>query len=758
MSRVLVQYASYYSEKLWEMIPAVYRDADGLADKPGQLRAFVEILAEQAARLRMSQDRLWDDQFVESADDWAIPYIGDLVAARMVSELNKRGRRIDVAKTVYYRRRKGTLQVLEELISDITSWEGTVVEEMNRLARFRHGLDPEPGLSAGHLTGTQPGGLADFRRPRGSAIARGPFDEFHYTPDVRKPRGGAGRYGIPKLAFHLYRLQAYRVEHVTPHEWPTGSPGRRRFSLDPSGRDIPLFVPRSRSNDWEAWKKVCEWELPRPMTCRLLGQAEYAIGQETLSIIREQLGTEIAGDVGRLEGIIFPDEAAMRRNIHALRHDAVLEEQVLMREILRTSLVPDCPKAALLPDPRNAGSGAIMVELAETLAGEEKEIVVPATITASANMEDWQADPPDKDLVIDPERGRILLFGHPSARLKVEYVYGFSGPIGAGAYHRPGVATDPDMVFANGATGPIIGEGIYQFGGQGEAADSATYDATPNVSNVEHLFIQGANGQRPFIRLTTDWVFTAHPNRESSLSIEGLWVGVKANTRPLALILRGDYGHVQIRNTTLDPGGRNARKQPLRPVGIRVEGHVDELTIEKSIIGPICVSGDGMVERLVVSDSIIQSIDPAVAAVDLQRTEMVCERTTVLGADEARPLIKVNRLSATEMLVNGRVAVIDSQAGCFRFSAAAEGSSVSHPYESHTIKDTAYFFTSQSFGDPGYAQLSATVPARISHGAENGSEMGAFAGFLNPIKEDDLLSKIAEYMPFGLIPILIYET
>lgn len=758
MSDAIDRYTSYYAEKFWEMIPAVYRDADGSLDLSGALRSFVKVLAEQAARLRISQDRLWDDQSVETADDWVIPYIGDLVAARMVSELNKRGRRVDVAKTIYYRRRKGTPRVLEELISDITGWEGTVVEEMNRLARFHHGLDPKPALRSGRLTDTQTGGWADLRRPRSAQLAGGPFDGFHYTPDMRKPEGRRGRYGIPKLAFHLYRLQAYRIENGQPHEWSSGSPGRRRFSIDPSGRDIPLFVPRDRAGDWDEWRNAREWQLPGPMGCRLLGHAEYVIGTEAIAVVRERLGDEIAGDVARLEGTRFPDETSLRRNIHALRHDAVLEDPVLMRELLDASLVAACGKAALLPNSEGTQAGAVKVEYTEALSGGETKTIFPRTITAAANLADWRADPVDSELVIDPERGRALVLNRPSARLKIGYVYGFAAPIGAGAYHRAGVAEDPDTVFDSGAMGPIGGEGLCQFGGRGNAADSATYDGPPNVNNVGQLFIQGANGQRPFIRLTADWVFTADPNGESSLSIDGLWIGAKANTRPLALVLRGDYRHVQIRNATLDPGGRNAENHPLQPISIRIEGHVDELSVERSITGPISVKGRGVVEQIVVSDSLIQSLDAAIAAVNLPATEFTCERITVLGVDGMQLTVKVNRLNANEMLVNGVIDVTDNQTGCFRFSAATEGSIVPRPHESHLMASTGHFFTSQRFGDPDYGQLSASAPAEIRRGAENGSEIGAFSDLLNPVKEDDLLSKIAEYMPFGLIPILIHET
>jgi hypothetical protein len=64
---------------------------------------MVQILAHQAAIARRSIDRLWDDQFIELCDDWAVAYIGDLVGTRLVHELNRRGRRVDVVRTIFYR-------------------------------------------------------------------------------------------------------------------------------------------------------------------------------------------------------------------------------------------------------------------------------------------------------------------------------------------------------------------------------------------------------------------------------------------------------------------------------------------------------------------------------------------------------------------------------------------------------------------------------------------------------------------------------
>src|SRR5207247_5554338 len=152
--------------------------------------------------------------------DWAVPYLGELVATRMVSALNVRARRVDVAKTIYYRRRAGTPRILEELIADITGWEGKLVEEFRRLGRMRHGLDPHPAPLAGVHTGTMPGGWADLRSAHGAELAVSPFEEFHHTPDVRRPRGRDGRYGIATLGFYLYRLNASRLDDVTPRPGP----------------------------------------------------------------------------------------------------------------------------------------------------------------------------------------------------------------------------------------------------------------------------------------------------------------------------------------------------------------------------------------------------------------------------------------------------------------------------------------------------------------------------------------------------------
>src|SRR5690606_15318694 len=152
-------YAQYYAEKLWQLVPEVYRNEDGLLPNPDVLREIVEVIADDAAQVRRSIDRLWEDQHIETCDDWAVPYLADLVGARLVSARDRRGRRIDVANAIYFRRRKGTPDALDTLVRAMSGWDVVLVEGFRRLARTRHRLDPLP-VPVGPMTATPPGGTA----------------------------------------------------------------------------------------------------------------------------------------------------------------------------------------------------------------------------------------------------------------------------------------------------------------------------------------------------------------------------------------------------------------------------------------------------------------------------------------------------------------------------------------------------------------------------------------------------------------------
>ena len=79
-------------------------------------------------------------------------------------------------------------------------------------------------------------------------------------------------------------------------------------------------------------------------------------------------------------------------------------------------------------------------------------------------------------------------------------------------------------------------------------------------------------------------------------------------------------------------------------------------------------------------------------------------------------------------------------------------------YASVMVPARPRLFTSADFGHPAYAQLLQNAAPTISEGAENGSEMGAYSREKSSIKERSLRIKYEEFLPLGLMPVILYVT
>ena len=793
-------YGSFYSDYLWRLLPEVYRASDSDdPDKNGPLRELVNRLGKQIAVVRRSIDRTVEDQSIESCDDWLIPYIGDLLATNLVAGLDARAQRLDVAKTIYYRRRKGTVGILEEIAADITGWDARAVEFFRRLARTRHNFDPEIGFDRdqsvieglrGTLSATPAGGFADLRHAGAAQKANTAFDEFFHTADFRKGRDGSGWHNIPKLGFFLWRLRTYRYLLVDP---VADSVCPKQFTFDPTGREIPLFARSFRDPQQygDAWVTPDEWMLPGRINNELLGREKNHLYPNSLGVF----------------------------------------------------------------DVSNAGP----------------------TLVPFANVH------------VNPERGRFEPNAPPAVGVarRVLFHHGFSSEIGAGPYDRDalqladlprpipkapvvtgGAAKLQVQQTAMGSTGTILID------------DSLTYTAVVNPWNVANAKIEGGQNQCPVLRLTgAPWIINGAPNAQ--LSLEGVLI------TGTEIILRGNFDTVTISCSTLDPGEeidlsgsmrQTVDGRPLLPCAVWVEGLVRNLVLRRTICGPIRTRGNGAIEHLSATDSIVQGVrtflpgllgiaevadphrlarrlrdgvdaltnflrnafspaasaalaaydpinPPAIAllatliaelntilsagaiytaarfaAVPLTSTlnpppaglvgaallrvnrllleaafplelqpaaiasatsQITLERTTILGS------LHAHRVSASESILHGFSVAEDAQSGCIRFSAFVEGSRLHQPYESVAIADTASIFRSRRYGQPDFAQLSRLadreirigVPgSSIVAGAQDGSEMGAFSLEKNPVKERGLRIKLSEFMPIGLTPVLIFVT
>ena len=225
---------------LYELLPATYRIDD--TSQGFALKALMDLMTEQANLLKGDISGLYDDLFVETCADWVIPYIGDLVASNPIYDA-VRGRRADVAKTIYYRRRKGTLPMLEELARDITGWSAHAVaffEQLGWTQNLNHLRDSAaPNPKALDPNAWDRVGTAHVRNLDAMDLLDGAFDITTHTVDVRRIRRTQGWYNIKKIGFFLWRLESYRMQRSDPRQSSTHTYG---WHFSPLGNAAPLFV------------------------------------------------------------------------------------------------------------------------------------------------------------------------------------------------------------------------------------------------------------------------------------------------------------------------------------------------------------------------------------------------------------------------------------------------------------------------------------------------------------------------------------
>ena len=103
-------------ERLYQLLPAIYRLRD--SDEGEPLRALLSVIEAELDLVETDIETLYENWFVETAEEWAIPYIGDLLGVKPLHTIASAGlfsTRAYVANTLRYRRRKGTAAILEQL-------------------------------------------------------------------------------------------------------------------------------------------------------------------------------------------------------------------------------------------------------------------------------------------------------------------------------------------------------------------------------------------------------------------------------------------------------------------------------------------------------------------------------------------------------------------------------------------------------------------------------------------------------------------
>lgn len=218
---------SFDAQKIYELLPAVYRIRDAQKGEP--LKAVLAVMADQFDVLQEDLAQLYDDQFIETSAEWVVPYIGDLIGYRALHNVVPKivSQRAEVAHTIGFRRRKGTAAMLEQLARDVTGWNARAVEFFGQLGWTQwtpNHIRPDCFYAP------------DLRQWEPLEKINGTFDTVKHTVDVRRATTG-GKYNIPNIGIFLWRLGAYSLT-----ESPAFQLDAKRFQFHPLGFGTQLFT------------------------------------------------------------------------------------------------------------------------------------------------------------------------------------------------------------------------------------------------------------------------------------------------------------------------------------------------------------------------------------------------------------------------------------------------------------------------------------------------------------------------------------
>jgi hypothetical protein len=714
--------------ELYDLLPALYRIRD--VEHGGALEALLEVLERETDVVELDIEQLYENWFIETCDSWVVAYIGDLLRVRRLHPVGPgtASLRAYVANTLGYRRRKGTVAVIEQLAYDVTGWRAKAVEFFQLLETTQY---------AKHVR-LQNVRTPDLRDVNALELVGGPFEQAAHTAEVRRIASGRGRYNLPNIGVFVWRLDSYPLEHVTARR--VGAPADGHFTFSPVGLDdVPLFNrPRTETALVDL---ATELDVPAPLRRRPLGDELESIRQASVDSTTPPLA-------------YFADPPVLQVFTRSSPGDAFAEVPTQQIMVADLSLWQRPPKTRDYTP--SSGGGLTTCEIA---------------------------------VAVDPVLGRLTFpAGQEPEGAEVSSAYGFAADVGGGPYDRSsfldpefarrvtwqrGVGRDvtpvPDEL-VNTLADAIAAWNAAPPGTVGVIAvlDSRTYaEALPmiEIAPGSELLLVAADWPESPARLPGTWVPSGRrPHVQADFVVSGTEAGDGEVTGRLALegllvegrvhVLAGDLGGLRVGDCTFVPGAATIVVESSGAPGGENDGL--EVELQRSIVGGIELAA-GVPELSV--DTCIVDADPALAAPD---GAVRIAGSTILGSTSVRSL------QAENSIFTGAVTATRRQIGCVRFCFVPRDPATATPRRYACQPDLALrgvddpalqaliigrlvpVFTSTAYGAPAYGQLGGRCPIEIQTGAEDGSELGAFMFLHQPQRVTNLGVALDEYLPLGL--------
>jgi hypothetical protein len=710
---------SFDGQKLFNLLPAFYRSRDAqLAQSQnlsqGPLQALMMLVAEQFAAVEEDLDQFYDDQFIETCAPWVIPYIGDLIGYQAVNGVASAvaNPRAEVANTISFRRRKGTVLVLEQLARDVTGWGAHAVEFFKLLADTQY---------MNHIR-LQNHYAPDLRLWQPREYMNSGFDVTAHKVDVRRIAIERGQQNIQNVGIFLWSLNAYSLTMSSAAPAP-GSALCFRFS--PLGADMPLFNnPVSQGADISA--PALPVNVPDRLKRRVLcqdiqsgvGSAYYGVGNSLALYFDENLVApysiricDLSGDEGQWANM--PDA----KGLYAVAIDPELGRIALRPATAGSSLPQKVTASFYYGFNADMGGGEYPRSDSFTAGAEQKIVQFPGAYgSIQAALDSLSGDGVVEIINSDTHPAPKGLKVNVNANGHIEF--------------RAADGCRPTLV---------LGDEISVCGSAESAFDLNGFCIcyTPPVPG------------------TPSPVALVHSPGGSANKLSHLGLTHCTLVPGWALTPRGEPEYGNQPGLTAEPSG----------LGV---------VIEKSILGGIRVSElvtvslcDSIVDATAKTEVAYAAVGGTGAGGALTLTGC-----TIVGQVYATLLALVSNsivwaaLSEADLWVSPpsrRPAPLSTerkQEGCVRFSFLPAGSVIPRQFECVTEAPGSPqpVFIALRYGNPSYGKLFASTTDEVRKGADDGGEMGVFHFVLAPLRESDLRTRIQEYIPVGLEYGIFYET
>jgi hypothetical protein len=731
------------AERLYNLLPFIYRQRDAQLSYP--LKALLSVINEQVDIVEADIRQLYENWFIETAQDWVVPYIGELIGYQPVHESGEPGDinteegrsrnkilipRREVANTIRFRRRKGTLALLEELSKAVAGWPARVVEFFKLLSWTQN-------VNHLHLDRAQ---TVDVRK--GNLLDRldGPYDSLGHSVDLRgiNSLDIPGRYNIPNIGLFVCRLKSYSVTKALAHALE--KPNWRCYGFSALGNDVPLFVKSEPESDTTHVAE--ELNLPVPIRRRTCEQNLDAYYGEDKSLTIWVNGT------------LVPSSKIVATDLTDWRYSPKDGQVAVDPERGQIVFSP-----AVLPKRSDRVRVSYHYGFSADIGGGEYEHPIiqsqPAIVFPVAAESSSQAG-------LQERLQQRMLAWTPTE-------------------NNPEFDAQPADAVIEIASN-----------------DYVSFPIQLKIKENHSLQIRAANGYRPVL-----WIPDQSPSAPDAFSVilspgsRLVLDGLLITNRPVYVTTEDENNtavepcpaQLVLRHCTLVPGwGLDfdcTPKDPAEPSLVLDKAHV-QVRIEHSILGSIQVEADDVAAEPIsihLSDSILDASEResdadqyALSAGNgrIAHVALTVQRSTVFG------IVEVHAMELAEnSIFNDCVNVARRQIGCVRFCYVPHGCRTPKRYhcqpdlaeqatvavllagDPHTLQadlDHARElererlkpqFNSVRYGQPAYCQLSETCAQEIKSGADDDSEMGVFHDLFQPQRTANLRARLDEYTPAG---------